>query len=168
MNDEKLTLEETLEAVQTEHQDFEDVKAILAMSSQELDKALEEKGFDVAGLEARMAAREAEIRREQDRARRWGWLVRFRALITAFLMILAAAGTHLVDVWRMAAPAVSNLPLPAFAAPPDVRAEAFTECGKMQWQSCLQKLDEAAKVDPDGDKDPEVQKLRAFARRQLQ
>jgi hypothetical protein len=38
----------------------------------------------------------------------------------------------------------------------------------MHWQSCLQKLDEAAQTDPEGDKNPDVQKARAFAKQQLE
>jgi hypothetical protein len=49
----------------------------------------------------------------------------------------------------------------------ELRREAFEACGKMQWQSCVDKLDEAARADPDGDKNPEVQSARAFAKKQL-
>ncbi len=168
MTDDKLTLEETLDAIKKEHEDFEDmedVKAVLAMSPKELDQKLEEQGFDVKALETRARAREAEIRREQDRVPFWRWLTRIRGLITALAMLLAAAATHAVDVWRAAAPVVNSF---AHAAPPELRQEAFTECGKMRWQSCLQKLDEAARTDPEGDKSPDVQKARAFAKRQLE
>jgi anti-sigma-K factor RskA len=164
MTDEKLTLEETLDAIKQQHEDLEDVKAVLAMSSQELDQKLEEQGFDVKAVEARGAAREAEIRREQDHVPFWRWLVKIRGLVTAFWVLLAAAATHAADVWRAAEPMVSSL---AHAAPPELRQEAFAECGKMHWQSCLQKLDEAATADPQGDKNPDVQKARAFARQQL-
>lgn len=167
MTDDKLTLEETLDAIKKENEDFDrsDVKAILAMSSEELDQKLEEQGFDVEALEARAKAREAEIRREQDRVPVWRWLMKIRGLITALSVLLAAAATHAVDVWRAAAPVVTSL---AHAAPPELRQEAFTECGKMHWQSCLQKLDEAAQTDPEGDKNPDVQKARAFAKQQLE
>ncbi len=167
MTDDKLTLEETLEAIKKEHEDFEDmkdVKAVLAMSSKELDQKLEEQGFDVKELEARARAREAEIRREQDHVPFGRWLTKIRGLITALLVLLAAAATHAVDVWRAAAPVVTSF---AHASPPELRQEAFTECGKMHWQSCLQKLDEAAQADPEGDKNPDVQKARAFAKQQL-
>jgi hypothetical protein len=96
----------------------------------------------------------------------WGRLTtRIRGLITALLVLLAAAATHAVDVWRAAAPVVSSF---AHAAPPELRQEALIECGKMHWQSCLQKLDEAAQEDPEGDKNPDVQKTRAFAKQQLE
>jgi hypothetical protein len=171
MTDEKppLTLEQTLEAIKEEHEDLEDVKAVLAMSSVELDRKLEEQGFDLATVDARAEAREAEIRREQDRPARWGWLTRFKALITAFWMVLAAAATHAVDVWRMAEPTVTST-VTAFthASAPELRAEAFEACGKMQWQSCLEKLDAAARTDPEGDTSPEVQRARAFAKKQLE
>jgi hypothetical protein len=34
-------------------------------------------------------------------------------------------------------------------------------------QSCVDKLDEAARADPEGDKNPDVQRTRAFAKKQL-
>jgi hypothetical protein len=160
---EGLTLEETLEAIKEQHEDYEDVKAVLAMSSEELDKKLEAQGFDVAKLDARMEAREAEIRRELDKPARKPWSKRLIALVAAFFTLLSAAVTHAVDVFWLA-PAVSSV---AFTAPPKLRDEAFEACGKMQWATCIVKLDEAARTDPEGDKQPEVQRARAFAKKQL-
>jgi hypothetical protein len=158
-----LTLEETIEAIKEEHEDFEDVKAVLAMSSAELDQKLEEQGFDLATLDARAEAREAEIRREQDAPARKPWSKRIIALFAAFCTFVAAAATHAIDVLWLA-PAVPTI---AFTAPPELRREAFEACGKMQWKSCVDKLDEAARADPEGDKEPEVQRTRAFAKKQL-
>jgi hypothetical protein len=159
-----LTLEETLEAIKEQHEDYEDVKAVLAMSSEELDKKLVEQGFDLATLDARAEAREAEIRREQDSPARKPWSKKLIALFTAFCTLVGVAATHAIDVLWLAGPA---LPTVAFTAPPELRHEAFEACGKMQWASCIAKLDEAARTDPEGDKDPEVQRARAFAKKQL-
>jgi hypothetical protein len=159
-----LTLEETLEAIKEEHEDFEDVKAVLAMSSVELDRKLEEQGFDLATLDARAEAREAEIRREQEQPTHKPWSKKIIALLAAFCTFVSVAVTHAIDVLWLAGPAVPTI---AFTAPPELRREAFEACGKMQWQSCVDKLDEAARTDPEGDKSPDVQRTRAFAKKQL-
>jgi DNA-directed RNA polymerase specialized sigma24 family protein len=44
-----------------------------------------------------------------------------------------------------------------------LRANAAHACGAAQWQECLDKLDQARELDPDGDQDPKVQELRARA-----
>jgi DNA-directed RNA polymerase specialized sigma24 family protein len=44
-----------------------------------------------------------------------------------------------------------------------LRANAEHACGAAQWQECLDKLDEARGLDPDGDNAPKVQALRAQA-----
>jgi len=158
-----LTLEESLAALEEEHQDFEDVKAVLAMSSTELDKKLEEQGFDLATVDARARAREAEIRREQDKPAPKPWSKTLIALVAAASTAVGIGVTHAIDVVVLAAPLTAD----ALRAPPQLRQDAFEACGKMRWQTCIDKLDEAARTDPDGDKTPDVQRARAFAKKQL-
>jgi DNA-directed RNA polymerase specialized sigma24 family protein len=44
-----------------------------------------------------------------------------------------------------------------------LRANAEHACGAAQWEECLDKLDQARDLDPDGEQDPKVQGLRAKA-----
>ena len=44
-----------------------------------------------------------------------------------------------------------------------LRAIAAHACDAGQWESCLRRLDRARALDPDGDRDPRVQELRARA-----
>jgi hypothetical protein len=44
-----------------------------------------------------------------------------------------------------------------------LREDARKACAKAQWRTCLDRLDEADKIDPDRAQDPEVRKLRLQA-----
>ena len=47
----------------------------------------------------------------------------------------------------------------------EVRREGLDACRDRSWQRCLEKLDRARELDPDGDRAPDVQKARRAARR---
>lgn len=52
-------------------------------------------------------------------------------------------------------------PTPEQVAATTLRQEAFTDCAKGYWGLCERKLDEALRLDPDGDNDLQVQGARA-------
>ena len=63
-------------------------------------------------------------------------------------------------------------PLPELPAAPtrlqvaaDARREAFALCKAERWDACSAKLDDAARLDPDGDRDPRVVAARAQAKK---
>jgi hypothetical protein len=165
-------VEEVFEAIRQEHEDFEDVRSMLALSEAELDQKLTEQGVDAAALERRAAAREAEIRRETAAALAkvpWWKRITRRIIVlwTAGWILVTAFATHLVDVLQNLEPPLAS---PTHAAPPsgdDLRKEAFDACDKAEWETCLEKLDEARQFDPESDRRPDVQKARALAKEQL-
>jgi hypothetical protein len=101
------------------------------------------------------------------------WLAELAAV--AALAVLAVLVARLLR--RDDAPQIAPMPEPPPTALPEpspldraraLRAEAFEACGREAWQECLRKLDEAAGLDPDGDRAPEVSEARERARRELQ
>jgi hypothetical protein len=55
---------------------------------------------------------------------------------------------------------------PPEVAAMEIRKEAEPFCQRSEWEPCLRLLDKAAKLDPAGDKAPEIQKVRERARQQ--
>jgi RNA polymerase sigma factor (sigma-70 family) len=118
----------------------------------------------------------ARVRQRVSRMRRWmkeRWLAELAAV--AALAVLAVLVARLLR--RDDAPQIAPMPEPPPTALPEpspldraraLRAEAFEACGREAWQECLRKLDEAAGLDPDGDRAPEVTEARDRARRAIQ
>lgn len=123
-----------------------------------------EKLEDIARAESlpapQVRQRVARMRRHY-RAR---WAVLAAALVGSALFLWY----RLRDEGEQAKPA----PAPSITAPSaeialerakGLRNEGLSLCGKAAWDDCLRKLDEAAKLDPVGDKAPAVQEARAAA-----
>lgn len=165
---EPLTLEQTLEAVHQASEDSDLLDEVLAMSSEEVDQQLQKAGVDLVALDARMAAREAEIRIAQDRPAPVGaFSKKLAALLLAIGTFLGGIGTYVVETLTATAPALG--PAVAFSAPPpsaaeQLRSRAFDACGRTHWQECLDDLDKAKAQDPDGDVQADVENARAMAR----
>ncbi|HEY2517835.1 MAG TPA: sigma-70 family RNA polymerase sigma factor [Polyangiaceae bacterium] len=88
--------------------------------------------------------------------------------------LLAALGIAAVLVWlaqREKTPVAKDevRPVPSEVTPsPKERArvlrdEALAACGREEWGACLEGLDRAKGIDPEGEKDPVVQRARAAA-----
>jgi hypothetical protein len=80
-----------------------------------------------------------------------------------FLALCAAAGVALFLVVKAMEPddLVGSAPPPSHHDLAEVgRDMAEAQCALKDWAACKAKLDDAAKVDPDGESDPRVQKMR--------
>ena len=101
--------------------------------------------------------------RQHYRAR---WAAQVAAIVAAALLVVGA-----VAVWRYlqsSAPLAEDLELePERLGPLDrateLRRQAFRACDEGEWQHCLDRLDEAARLDPAGDADPRVKEQREVA-----
>jgi hypothetical protein len=178
--DQPLTLEQTLEALHQASEDSLLLDEVLAMKSEQIDAELAKAGVDVAALDVRLAAREAEIRTLQDQPEpaKSSLMASIRAasrkVIALFLAIgvaLGAAGSYAVELIT-AATRVPLPPLTAFTAPPpspaaELRTKGFEACGRGHWQECLDDFDKAKTADPSGDAALDVQNARATASRGL-
>ena len=85
---------------------------------------------------------------------------RTRMVVTVFGALALAAVLALVIKAAQPPPPVGASPGAHAAA---LRREARAACEAHVWKTCLDKLDEARGLDPDGDQDPDVQRLRQSA-----
>lgn len=111
------------------------------------------------------------IRQRVSRMRRW-----MRQRWTAELAAVAALVVLGVLVWRWLRPAdetptADETPAPTpTATTPDaaprareLRRDAMALCGAGEWEACLDRLDRASELDPDGDQAPPIAELRRQA-----
>jgi len=175
----KRTAKETWDALEEAGLDAE-IESVLAMTPEERERDLKEAGFDLDEVRARSDAFFEKLQAMPTataaetvpapvpatpnvvpltpRARR------FRA--AAFIGAGLALAASVALVVRLATP-----PPPVGAASPltpaerafVIRDEATEECRQEHWKECLDRLDMARALDPDGDAVPEVQELRKVA-----
>jgi DNA-directed RNA polymerase specialized sigma24 family protein len=120
----------------------------------------------------------AQIRQRVSRLRRMmkqRWVAEMAAVAAVVIAILV-----LRQLLQEPTPTADPIPLPdRTVAPPDtvapeleraraLRADAVRECDRQAWQVCLDKLDEARRLDPAGDTSKEVSTLRERAKRALE
>jgi len=138
--------------------------------------AREGEGEKLESIAAEEQLPAARVRQRVSRMRRWmkeRWLAELAAV--AALAVLAVL---LARLFRKDPDEVAPAPEPAPSVLPDVpspldraralRAEALEACGREAWADCLRKLDEAAGLDPVGDRASEVTEARDRARRSLE
>jgi hypothetical protein len=160
-----LTLEQTLDALHQSAEDSAALDEVLAMKSEEVDAELAKAGVDIDALDARLAVREAEIRRAHAPvAKRRMVSARLAASLVAAATAIGGIGGSLVEGLLTA----SRLPLPTYSAPPptaaaELRSKGFEACGRGRFRDCLDDFNKAKALDPDGDADVEVQSARAAA-----
>ena len=164
------TLEETLAAVHEAAEDSNILDEVLAMKSEQVDAELAKAGIDVDALDQRLAAREAEVRKSQeDEPPRSGLRMvsqRLAALVATGTLFVGGAGGYTVEALNVAS-RMAQTTLHAAAPRPELRDKAFQACGRGHWRECLDELDRAKVVDPDGDAEPEVQQARVRAEQAL-
>jgi DNA-directed RNA polymerase specialized sigma24 family protein len=128
--------------------------------------------LDAIAEEERVPA--ARVRQRVSRMRRWmkeRWAAELAAV--AMLAILALAAWWLLH--DPAPPEAHDAPLPGIVPeapnPLDraraLRADALRACDRGDWATCLDGLDAAKALDPDGDRAPAVEGARAGARRAI-
>ncbi len=94
------------------------------------------------------------------------WAAQVAAIVAAALLAVGA-----VALWRYLQPAprvADDIELkPERVSPLDhateLRRQAFRACEEREWQRCLERLDEAARLDPAGETDPRVEEARQVA-----
>lgn len=109
----------------------------------------------------------ARVRQRVSRLRRYfreRWAAQLAAVAAVIVMVGAAWW-----LWRRRSPEVDVVYVPPSAelAPAErgrqLRQEALEECRRLAWEPCVRGLDEAAKLDPAGDRSSEVQQARKQA-----
>ena len=75
------------------------------------------------------------------------------------LLAATLGGAVLARRWSQPHTIVSH-PYPAAERAAAFREQAFKACGQQMWTLCEQKLDEAKKIEPEGESDPRVQQAR--------
>jgi hypothetical protein len=160
----KPTAREVWDAIDDESFKAE-VEGIVAMSDAELEAELIKDGFDPAKLGAGESkagapapdkeateAKPAPVRRLPLRTRAAPWLM-------AAAMVALVVGAIAVNKNDGG----STHPPPPAERAAELRDEAKAECAKAQWQTCLDRLDEADRLDPGGADDATVKALRRQA-----
>jgi DNA-directed RNA polymerase specialized sigma24 family protein len=122
-------------------------------------------------LEAIAAEENVPAARVRQRVSRLRRLLRERwaaALIAVVVIGLAVLGLRKSRSLRSPAPIASTTPVPTpFERARALRDAALERCGAGAWKECLEKLDEARKLDPVGDEARAIQEARAAAERGL-
>lgn len=138
----------------------DEMEAVPAMTPEERRRELREAGFDLEKVHADADALFAEPARPAavvvlPRKRRLGVALLVAAALAAGVAVVVHSSTpDLVGHGRDDAPGLRAAGL---------RREARDACGARSWQTCLDKLNQARALDPDGDEAPEVQSLRRSA-----
>src|SRR5262249_38839182 len=113
----------------------------------------------------------ATVRQRVSRMRRWmkeRWAAELAAVALIGLLALLAWWTlrkppeEAHDVPQIPPSITPEPPAPLLRARA-LRAEALRACERAAWRACLDGLDEARGLDPDGDRDPAVGAARAAA-----
>jgi hypothetical protein len=146
-----------------EEQALEDeMREVAKTSDADLDDELRKAGIDPG----RAVKHAAPPQRAPRVPATWVALV---AAVSAAAALLAWEGPELVARWTHP-PAPT--PVPHEERPPEptlaervstLRDEAGAACSRDQWSLCLEKLDEAASLDPQGDRAPNVRRWRQEA-----
>src|SRR5262245_4123830 len=139
--------------------------------------AREGEGEKLESIAAEAQVPAARVRQRVSRMRRWmkeRWMAELAA--AAALAILALIIARLLRGPKEE-PQIAPRPEPPPTVQPEeptpldraraLRAEAFKSCDEAAWERCLEKLDEAAGLDPAGDSAPEVVEAREKARKAL-
>lgn len=107
----------------------------------------------------------ARVRQRVSRMRRWmkeRWLAELAAAaVLAVLALLLWKLFHKDEPIAVPSPeprpkSTSEVEPPPIERARLLREQAFEECDRSQWRPCLDKLDEAKRLDPTGDRDPKV------------
>jgi hypothetical protein len=91
------------------------------------------------------------------------------AAVAAAVTIALFKTDQLPEAFYPVRPPVTTAPLSTGADPVTyLRAEAFEQCATGEYVACLDSLDKAKQMDPQGDNDPKIVKIRAVAKRELE
>jgi hypothetical protein len=171
----KRTAEEAWDALEQMSVDDE-VDRVLSLSDEELDAELARGGVDPDKVRARgeaLAARMAtsdvqrpenvvrlENTKRPDKGRAPASL---RVRWVAWLAAAAVSGSAATFAVVNANPGLVAHPPP----PPDaarLREDGLTACDRHDWARCLELLDQAKELDPEGDRSPHIQDARRIAK----
>lgn len=162
----KPTADEVLRGI--EESDVDDaVNRALRASPEERRKELAAAGYSAEKLDREADALYARLREakspakapeapppERPRAGRTRWVQWAAVAAAAAVVVVLARNARRDDVGAARDTHAAEA----------LRVEAFAACDKAQWQACEAKLDEAMRLDPDGEQEPRVQKARAALR----
>jgi hypothetical protein len=168
----KLTAEEMWDALDDATVDAT-IEQALAQSPEERRRDVAAAGFDLNEVDAKADALFASVPVRIPTAAPAPALLaapvaaikrrRLRPAVVVSAALALAAGVALVIVAQQESPIVTSPPPSNADSARAHRLEAKEACKQQQWERCLEELDEARKVDPDGDRAPEVQELRRRA-----
>jgi hypothetical protein len=161
------TTEEIWDLASTPDIDLE-FQHVLAMTNEEIRTSLRSRGHDLRVLEAH-AMIMMGLPRKRVSSYRAGFIgAGAAATITAF----AASAALFVASQPAVETAVTAVTATTAAAPgaspaESFRAEGLAACGDARWNWCLERLDLARGLDPEGDDTPLVREARERAKRAL-
>jgi hypothetical protein len=132
-----------------------------AMTDGEIAKELEAEGYTQAKIDKAFEKQQKmldELEAEEKRQRRQQVLSYVGGVATAAAVTLAVRATTTTTPTGPVGPTATAT---AAKSPAEViRSEAFEACGRGRWDECARRLDEAKKLDPDGENDPDVRNAR--------
>jgi hypothetical protein len=155
-----------------EEAEKDEAARILSLDAAALDEELRLGGFDPGSVRAKGRALGQELARAAARARR----IKLAKIVAVVAVVGAALAVAALLLARgRGAPVIPELPGllgnhgPNVAggrpSPQELRLDASKACEEKDWQKCVELLDEAKDMDPEGDRASEVQRLRGRAAR---
>lgn len=98
------------------------------------------------------------------------WAAQVAALVAAVTLLVA--GFALFRLYRRVAPGPAPIakepPRPELERARELREEGLRRCDEGEWRPCLERLDEAARLDPAGNVGAELERARARAKAELE
>jgi hypothetical protein len=179
----KPTAQEVLDAIEESDADDE-AERILGLSDEALDRELAEAGFDPAVVRRRgrelaeqftqaptgtsgvsHAGKAAPAGPRRRIASRWGVALLAAAVGAAAVGVTVAVPDLLPkrDARPVPMDAASSATAPPLSSAGPLRDQAMRACDEHQWRACLEGLNAARALDPDGDADERVQATRRAA-----
>ena len=139
----------------------------LAKTDEEVAESLIAKGYDLAKLDAELVGLIDRLPARKDSKR--GFIAGAAALASTAATLGSGIYAYVAATVAPVVTATAIVATAHSAAPPDaaeaLREDASRACAVAQWEDCIEELDEARTLDPDGD--ARVEPMRQQAERAL-
>jgi hypothetical protein len=139
-----------------------------AMTDEQIAQSLEAEGYTQAKIDAAFSKQQKmldDLLDEEKRRRRRAAISYAAGVATATAVAVVVHATTTPSGPTIPTGTTASRPPPSVAE--ELRTQAFEACGRGHFEECMRKLDDAKKLDPDGDDAADVQSARTLASKAL-